>query len=233
MHSVFRYTFLFLAFSLLLQGCEKDMQGALVQIPNEAFLNTLLSLGVDSNQDGLISHAEAEAVHVLILPPSGITDLTGLEAFTHLDSLTITLNPLAHMDLSSNTELRYLNVTYCELVELDISENHLLETLICGRNKLTEIDLSHSRSLNTLVVNNNQLSQLDLSPVASLGTMISCGNQLSYLDISMHPGLTKIGVDNMPMLTRVCVWTLPFPPAGIVVLQGFSPNIEYTTACSR
>jgi hypothetical protein len=63
--------------------------------------------------------------------------------------------------------------------------------------------------------------------------MISCGNQLSYLDISMHPNLTRIGVDNMPMLTEVCVWTLPFPPEGIVILQDYSPNIEYTTGCNR
>ena len=209
------------------------MQDAMVQIPDGAFLNTLVSMGVDSNRDGLISHAEARAVKALLIPPSGITDLTGLEAFINLDSLTITLNPLAHMDLSSNNELRYLNTTYCDLAELDISENRLLETLICGRNSLREIDLSHNPLLSTLVVNNNELSQLDLSPISSLSTMISCGNQLSYLDISMHPDLTKIGVDNMPMLTEVCVWTLPFPPEGIVVLQGFSPNIEYTTGCSK
>ncbi len=37
----------------------------------------------------------------------------------------------------------------------------------------------------------------------------------------------------MPMLTEVCVWILPFPPEGVTVLQGFSPNINFTTTCSR
>lgn len=233
MPSIFRYTLVLLAFSLLPYGCKKDKEEAVVHIPDEAFLNTLASMGVDRNGDGLISLSEAKAMESLLIPPAGIKDLTGLEAFIHLDSLTITLNPLTRIDLSSNTELRYLNITHCELGELDISANRLLETLICGRNKLTEMDLSQNQLLSTLVVNNNQLSRLDLSPVASLSTMISCGNQLSYLDISLHTGLTKIGVDNMPMLTTVCVWTLPFPPEGIVVLHGFSPNIEYTTGCSR
>lgn len=209
------------------------MQEVIVDIPDETFLNTLISMGVDSNGDGMISRSEALSVHALLIPPSGITDLTGLEAFIHLDSLTITLNPLASMDLSFNTELRYLSVSYCNISELDISENPLLETLICGRNNIGEIDLSSNPSLSKLVVNNNELSHLDLSPIASLSTMISCGNHLSYLDISMHPDLTRIGVDNMPMLTEVCVWTLPFPPEDIVILQDYSPNIEYTTGCSR
>ncbi|MDF1574100.1 MAG: hypothetical protein P1P86_02780 [Bacteroidales bacterium] len=51
------------------------------------------------------------------------------------------------------------------------------------------------------------------------------------LNLSNNSLLTKIGVDNMPMLTGICVWTLPFPPEGVVVLQGYSPNINFTTAC--
>ena len=233
MGSTFRYKFSLLGLMALFWSCSRQLPEVAVYIPSEAFLNTLVSMGVDSNQDGLISCEEAEALETMLLPPAGIRDLTGLQAFINLDSLTITLNPLDAIDLSPNTELRYLNITYCELNQLDISKNLQLETLICGRNKLTEIDLSHNQVLSTLVVNNNRLSHLDLSPLASLNTLISCGNQLSYLDISMHPDLTRIGVDNMPMLTEVCVWTLPFPPEGIVVLQEFSPNIQYSTGCSR
>jgi len=83
-----------------------------------------------------------------------ISELTGLEAFINLDSLTITLNPLKGIDLSSNTALRYLECT--------------------------------------------------------------------SLNLSANTGLTE-----------VCVWTLPFPPQGVVVLQAYSPNIEFITTCSR
>lgn len=214
-------------------GCDSAEKEEIVDIPDQAFLDALVANGVDHNGDGLLSYQEAEATFVLRIPPSGISDLTGLEAFVNLDSFTITLNPLEGIDLAANTSLNYLDITYCELHKLDLGTNLQLETLICGRNSLPGLDLSNNQQLKTLVVNNNQLSSLDLSTINSLITMISCGNKLSFLDISMHPELTKIGVDNMPMLTEVCVWTLPFPPEGITVLQEYSPNIQYTTSCSR
>ena len=217
----------------LLSGCENSIPEAKVHIPDGAFLDALIASGVDQNGDSLISHPEAEDTEAVRLPPSGISDLTGLEAFINLDSLTITLNPLKGIDLSSNTALRYLEITSSELTSLDLSDNRLLEVLICGRNSLTELDLSNNQAMHTMVCNNNLLTSLDLSPIRSLSKMISCGNQLTGLDISMHSALILIGVDNMPMLTEVCVWTLPFPPVGVTVLQGFSPNITYTGTCSK
>jgi len=228
-----RILFTLILLMSLFSGCDKSEQEDIVHIPSKAFLDALIANGVDKDEDGQISYQEAEATEAVVLPPSGITDLTGLEAFLNLDSLTITLNPLEGIDLSSNTILRYLEVTSSELTTLDLSGNPLLETLICGRNSLTELELSNNQALRTVVCNNNLLSDLDLSQIGSLNTMISCGNQLSYLDISKHTQLTKIGVDNMPMLTEVCVWTLPFPPEGVIVLQAYSPNIQYTTDCSR
>ena len=218
---------------ILFSGCENSTPEAKVHIPDKAFLGALSASGVDTNGDGQISYQEAEATEVIVLPPSGIEDLTGLEAFINLDSLTITLNPLKGIDLSSNTALRYLEITSSELTSLDLSDNHLLEVLICGRNSLSELDLSNNQALLTMVCNNNLLTSLDLSAIKSLSKMISCGNQLTRLDISMHSALRLIGVDNMPMLTEVCVWTLPFPPEGVTVLQGFSPNITYTSTCSK
>lgn len=219
--------------SSLLSGCDNTPEEVPVEIPDMAFLGALTTSGVDTNGDGQISYGEAEATEVIVLPPSGIEDLTGLEAFINLDSLSITLNPLAGINLSSNTSLRYVDITSSELTSLDLSDNQLLEILICGRNKLSELDLSNNQALHTMVCNNNLLTSLDLSPIRSLNKMISCGNQLTSLDISMHSSLKLIGVDNMPMLTEVCVWTLPFPPEGVTVLQGFSPNITYTSDCSK
>ena len=210
-HQFYRKVFFSFLFTALLISCEKAPPETPVEIPDKAFLQVLIDLGTDTNKDGQISQEEAEVVSTLTVPPSGITDLTGLEAFTRLDSLTITLNPLTGIDLSGNGVLRYLECTYCELSTLDLSYNLELEELICK---------------------NNLLSSLDLSANTGLTKMVSCGNQLTRLDISMHPNLTVIGVDNMPMLTEVCVWTLPFPPEGVTVIMGFSPNINFITGCN-
>jgi Leucine-rich repeat (LRR) protein len=233
MREIIKGITLYILLTGLCAACDHTAEEDLVHIPSGAFLDALIAGGADHNGDGMISYAEAELTDVIVLPPSGISDLTGIEAFLNLDSLTITLNPLSEIDLSSNSKLRYLDITYCELTHLDLSSNPLLEVLICGRNILTELDLSANRELSILICNNNLLTALDLSPVRSLDTMISCGNQLVYLDLSKHSQLKKIGVDNMPELLEVCVWTLPFPPSGVTVLQAYSPNIEYTTDCSR
>lgn len=221
-----------LLLSLQLAGCEQSTPEVLVEIPDKSFLGALIAQGIDANGDGQISQDEAEATSSLRIPPSGIKDLSGLESFIHLDSFSITLNPLLALDVSANSSLKYLECTSCEITELDLSQNSALETVICGRNSLEQIDLSHNPSLTKLVCNNNLFTDLDLSANTALNTMISCGNQLTSLDISKHSLLTKIGFDNMPMLTEVCVWTLPFPPPGVVTLQEFSPNVVFTTSCN-
>lgn len=222
--------------TILLAGlfcqCDNSLQENLVDIPDSGFLEGLIAAGVDVNHDGLVSYHEAEATPSIVIPPSGITDLTGLEAFVNLDSFSITLNPLSGIDLSSNKLLRYLEVTSCELSSLNLSENIALEVLICGRNLMEELDVSHNLSLVTLVCNNNLFTSLDLAVNTTLTKMISCGNQLSSIDLSKNTALVKIGIDNMPMLIDVCVWTLPFPPPGVDMLMGFSPNIVFTDQCA-
>ena len=203
-----------------------------MEIPDAAFLEGLVAAGVDADGDGLVSYPEAEGTRSLVLPPSGIKDLTGLEAFLNLDSFSITLNPLNRLYLTANTSLRYLSWTSCGLTELDVSANRALEQLDCGRNLLEELDVVQNLSLVTLVCNNNLLTALDIAANTALTKMISCGNRLPYLDISNNTGLRLIGFDNMPMLTEVCVWTLPFPPAGVTTLQEFSPNVVFTE-CAR
>jgi len=36
----------------------------------------------------------------------------------------------------------------------------------------------------------------------------------------------------MPSLNKVCVWEMPFPPAGVSVSTTDSPNIYFTTDCN-
>jgi hypothetical protein len=79
----------------------------------------------------------------------------------------------------------------------------------------------------------NWLSSLDLDNNTALVKMVCCGNRLSCLDISKNTELKIIGIDNMPSLGEVCVWTLPFPTTDIYILMGFSPNVVFTTLCGE
>ena len=210
---------------ILFSACSGDPE--LVDIPDAAFLEALVRSGVDTDGDGQISRTEAMACTSITLPPSGISDLTGIQEFTNLVSLTTGINPLERMDLAGNPLLNYLDCSNGSLTDLDLSRQSELRTLICIRNQLEELDLSANSRLELLKCNNNLLTELDLSPCAELTGMTSCGNLLRSLDISAHTKLTLIGVDNMPGLDTVWVWTLPFPPEGVRVLMGYSPNIHF------
>ena len=58
-----------------------------VNIPDANFKNALISAGVDTNEDGEISYAEAEAITYLDVSSKNISDMTGIEAFINLDTL--------------------------------------------------------------------------------------------------------------------------------------------------
>jgi hypothetical protein len=222
--------YLFLSLLILTGSCVKEEEEA-VYIPDTAFFEALLEAGVDENGDGRITVAEAGKVRALYIGPRGISDLQGLEAFTGLDTLSITVNPLVELDLGMVPQLRMLNCEYCELFSLDISLNTALEEVRCGRNHLDNLDVSGNTGLRILTCNNNRLDRLDLRQNKALQTMISCGNRLNSLDLSQNTQLTKIGIDNMPLLEEVCVWTLPFPPEGVTVLMEYSPGVVFTRDC--
>jgi hypothetical protein len=224
-------TFILVMITTLFCQCDTAEPDILVDIPDRGFLSGLIAAGVDTDGDGQISYPEAGAARSVNLPPAGIKDLTGLEAFVNLDSLSITLNPLTTVDLSGNTMLSFLSCTSCELTGLDVSGNLELEHLDCGRNLIRELDVSRNPALVTLVCNNNLLTSLNLSNNEVLIKMICCGNRLTTLDVSNNRVLQLVGFDNMPMLTEVCVWTLPFPPPGVTTLQQFSPNVIFTDQC--
>ncbi len=142
-------------------------------------------------------------------------------------------NYLKSLDASNNSALVYLRCEKNLIETLQLPEGSVLKTLRCGYNRMTDIDVSANPALTTFTCNNNLLTSLDISNNTALTKMISCGNDLTFLDISNNSNLTRVGFDNMPMLTEVCVWTLPFPPAGVSVLMDFSPYVEFTTDCFR
>ena len=261
-------------------ACERVPTASVIEIPDAKCLEALLDQNVDQNGDGTISEEEAQTLTTLQLWPSGISDLTGIEHFVNLESLSIQLNAisslslsnnkalqflecigceltdldlsenqelrhldcsgalamvnsLTSLDLSANTYLEYLDLTGNKLEELDLSSNEKLNTLLCGYNQLKSLDVTSNKELTRLGCNNNQLMDIDVSQNPGLTTLITCGNKLTRLDISGNISLTKVGIDNMQSLVEVCVWVLPFPPQGVTVLSGYSPNIKYTTDCSQ
>ena len=88
-----------------------------------------------------------------------------------------------------------------------------LDTLDCSYNYLTSLDVSGCTALQTLQCYSNQLTGLDVSNNSKIG---ASGEEFAKLNIS-----------NMLTLHEVCVWTMPFPPTGVIIDTTGSPNVEF------
>jgi hypothetical protein len=105
--------------------------------------------------------------------------------------------------------------------------------LYCYSNQLSGLDFSHNAALTELYCASNQLTGLNISNNEALTILHCFSNQLTSLDISNNTSLTVIRLQDMPSLNEVCVWEVPFPPAGVEVDMASSPNITFTTECSK
>ncbi len=151
---------------------------------------------------------------------------------TALEELNCVNNQLISLDLTNTDALNSLNCGDNQLTSLDVSDNTALTSLSCYRNQLISLDVSGNALLRTLGCSSNQLTSLDLSNSGALTYLYCDGNQFTNLDVSNNRVLATLLLGDMPTLFGVCVWTMPFPPAGVYVDTGGSPNLEFTDECA-
>lgn len=132
-------------------------------IPDEAF-RTYLAENVDTNETGAISEEEVAAAVAFGAADEpdekgnglcglGISDLTGIEYFTSLESIVCSDNSIAELDLSKNTQLTEVICNDCELGELVVPSTDELRTVhVTGNPELGQIDLSGCPSLDDVLL---------------------------------------------------------------------------------
>ena len=147
---------------------------------------------------------------------------------------------MARLYVTGLSDLVYLNCYENQLSALDLSTNIALEVLECGRNSIAVLDVSNSPELLELSCHNNELTSLDVTSLTEIRMLLCRGNLLTSLDLSNNTNLGSgvsadchLDIGDMPTLTEVCVWTLPFPPEGFRNCREGSPNIIYTADCSK
>lgn len=175
-----------------------------VAIPDSNFLAELINRGIDTNGDGVIQVDEAEVVTYLYLSDKQINSLIGIEAFTALEDLKCSFNPLGTLDLSNNINLEKLHCGFCHLDELNISGCSKLSRLQCFANNLNDIDLSHMPNLTKLDCSFNNLMTLDVSANVDLEELWCGKNNLSFLDLSEQIELSEFYLSNEDELTHIC-----------------------------
>ena len=169
--------------------------GQNVNIPDANFKAYLVGHpDINTNGDNQIQVSEAIAFNGTIgCTDSGISDLTGIEAFTALTAMNCGGNDLTSLDVSGCTALIHLACSYnFVLTSLNISGCTALTTLDCFHNSLTSLDVSANTELTTLFCGDNQLPSLDVSACTALFTLYCDNNQLTSLDVSANTVLTTL-----------------------------------------
>ncbi len=110
----------------------------------------------DTSSNGLLNEAELAAVTDMGCSEKSIADLTGVEYFTALRSLSCYGNQLTSLDLSQNVALTRLSLSGNQLTSLDVSKNTALTYLTCFGNQLTSLDLSAVPALKDAVENGDK-----------------------------------------------------------------------------
>ena len=124
--------------------CHKTTNFEIITFNDPNFLNAILSKnpGVDTDGDGRISIAEAEACTRLNVRESSISDMSEIKYFTNLTYLNCIDNQLTQLDVSNNAQLTELYCYDNQLTYLDVSNNMNLTNFMCWNNPLTKLVLA-------------------------------------------------------------------------------------------
>ncbi|WP_264535835.1 leucine-rich repeat domain-containing protein [Flavobacterium sp. N1736] len=167
--------------------------GSYTLIPDINFEKKLISRGLDLGiPDGKVLTANIASVTDLDLYKSSISDLTGIEGFTALETLYCGDNQITTLDFSKNTKLKQLECYQNKLTSLNLNSNPDLWYLDCFSNKLTTLDLSQNKLLETVYCYDNLLTNLNVSSLKKLESLDCPDNQLTNLDVSTNTGLKQL-----------------------------------------
>ena len=140
-------------------------------IPDQNFEYALVGLGIDSDGtiNGQILTTDAQNAIQLNLGHGGnwygccgVSDFTGLEAFTNCEEIESYFNDIDTINLTALTKLKKLHLSNSFLSSIDLSGNINLESLFIGNdyymkywnpNHMKKLDLSNNTKLKYVYVN--------------------------------------------------------------------------------
>ena len=167
-------------------------------IPDSIFEQKLIYLGHDSVHDGQVLTSNIRYLDSLDVSNAGITDLTGIEDFTHISYLNCNMNELINFDISKNAMLENLQCRCSGLNDLDLKQNPNLSILNCNNdvfsvsmpclnsnfdNDITNLNLFNNSLLTSLDIISNNLLSLDIRQNSHLINLNCQNNKLKVLDL--------------------------------------------------
>ena len=128
---------------------------ATINVPDTNFEQALIDLGIDTGTtNGEVRIVDITGITTLDVSNKGIIDLTGIEGFTSLTTLSCQLNSLTSLDVSNNAVLEILNCDENDLTSLSLPTTNTLTGLLCRANEFVSLDFSDQEALTILFVGN-------------------------------------------------------------------------------
>lgn len=157
---------------------------------------------IDADGDGKITFEEAAAVKELQLgfdlkPESTVdcvTDITGLEYFTSLETLSLKFNSVSDIKpIEGISTLKVLILGENPISSINLDKlGELTDLRLYGTN-ISDIDLTKTPKLESLYLQRTNVSKVDLTPLQSLDQAL----------LNKCTSLTEIKASNLPSITRI------------------------------
>lgn len=157
---------------------------------------------IDADGDGKITFEEAAAVKELQLgfdvkPESTVdcvTDITGLEYFTSLETLSLKYNKVSDIKpIEGISTLKVLILGENPISSINLDKLGELTDLRLYGTEISEIDLTKTPKLESLYLQRTNVSKVDLTPLQSLDQAL----------LNKCSSLTEIKASNLPSITRI------------------------------
>ncbi len=197
-----------LAAGMILDLGAIDLSGASYQaaIANPAFINAVGNQVGWEVTGGIVYLTEAnkqaiEAVTSLNIEEKNLTDISGIEYFTKLTSLSCGNNQLTALPVEKLTQLTSLDCSDNQLTALPVENLTNLKLLYCSNNQLTALPVEELTQLTNLRCNNNLLTALPVGTLSQLAVLYCSSNQLTELPVGNLTQLTVLDCFNNQLTT--------------------------------
>lgn len=176
-----------------------------IQFADKVLARRLLEMTepkIDADGDGKITFEEAAAVKELQLgfdvkPESTVdcvTDITGLEYFTSLETLSLKYNKVSDIKpIEGISTLKVLILGENPISSINLDKLGELTDLRLYGTEISEIDLTKTPKLESLYLQRTNVSKVDLTPLQSLDQAL----------LNKCSSLTELKASNLPSLTRI------------------------------
>ena len=164
--------------------------GQNIFIPDDAFEQELINLGVDNVLDDSVSLSAIDTITYLDIAFPQTTleyiyDIAGIQFFSSLEYFNAQAQFLSGtLNLTNSPNLEYLNCGENDLDTLLFIESSYIEYIRCDQNNLSFIQVSNCFNLKTLRCNINSIDNLDITNCAQLEELQCQANQLTTIDVS-------------------------------------------------